>query len=293
MARSLASATVSQACFASGQSVENEGYQIIARSRGIDDHLARELTAWAPSHDSLQPGLAEAESVNGHKLADGRWCLSTTRFANEEYSGRGRNVVTWLLVADSEAITLLGSHPLRILDAALVAGWNPASEPAEEVLPQIELTGRSRVVNLEAVAHACAQFGAATIAGMVDALMDSAPCAIVLEGRRRLLLDAVLSLLPLAERATVTFTTGLSCSLRRPFRLHFLSPHDDAVRAYRRTFAGRVTDLRHASLAQPAPARGDSQLGELLAAKRWCDVRRYVLQAIPGSIGEPCGLSAG
>src|SRR4051812_47470309 len=95
-----------QALFTSLQAGENEGYQIAAHSRGVDAATHRELTAWGPSHDSLQPGTSEAGSINGHTLSDGRYCLSLTRTTSGEYSGRGANVATSLVIADADAMTL-------------------------------------------------------------------------------------------------------------------------------------------------------------------------------------------
>src|SRR5687768_13035354 len=88
-----------QALFTSLRSASNEGYQIAAHSEGVDEAARGELVAWGPSHDSLQPGIGCEGSCNGHSLADGRWCLSLTRSASDEYSGRGRNVATWTLLA--------------------------------------------------------------------------------------------------------------------------------------------------------------------------------------------------
>jgi hypothetical protein len=269
--------TLDQALFTSTRSAKNEGYQIACRSAGIDDATARELTAWAPSHDSLQDGLPEVESLNAHLLSDGRWCLSLTRFASDEYSGRGRNVATWLLLAETAAMEMFGFHPLRMIDAAMAAGWGRTPAADTEPLAEITLAGRGRLVNLEAVALVCARYGANAVAQAVDAVEQSQHVAIAVEGCRRVLIDAILSLIPARDRPAISFTTGLTTSLRRPFRLHLLSRAEEGLRTFHRTFSGDIVDLFPSSDSKTLLSERTRQLAELLAAERWCELRRQVM----------------
>src|SRR5436190_182001 len=259
-----------QALFASVQAGENEGYQIAGHSAGIDAATRRELTAWGPSHDSLQPGVSDAGSINGHALADGRYCLSFTRAATDEYSGRGANVATWLLVAGGDAAELCGHHPLRLLEAAMAAGWT-----REDVTQEIALVGRSQPVHLEAVAEACGIFAASARAALTDLVQHSEPLGLLLDHDQRLLIDALFSLLPVDRRLGVSFTTGLLPSANRPFQLHLLSPQTEMKNLFARTSRGQLFDLSD-RMAKPNSDRG-RKLAELLSEQRWSDARRLVL----------------
>ena len=61
-----------QAIFTSVRSERLDGYQLAARSSGVSDELAKELTAWGPAHDSLWDTRPTPRSVNFHPLTDGR-----------------------------------------------------------------------------------------------------------------------------------------------------------------------------------------------------------------------------
>jgi len=275
---SASSIVLEQALFTSLQSTDNEGYQIAACSSGIDDATSRELAAWGPSHDSLQPGLIEAVSINTHTLPDGRICFSLSRITDDEYSGRGRSVATWMLIADGSGFEMFGNHPLRLVDAASAAGWAVADEQADASCEPLSFAGRARSVNLEAVAQAVSVFGAETLAAIVERT-TSVPClGIAVSQNRRLLIDALFSLLPAAIRLQVSFTTGLMPSLRRPFRVHLLSPQAEVSRTFRRTFEGELIDLTQPNThAHPRSAEG-IELARLLKDQRWCEVRRRVMQ---------------
>lgn len=259
-----------QALFTSLQAGDNEGYQIAGHSSGVAGAAQRELTAWGPSHDSLQAGVSES-SINGHTLSDGRYCLSLTRTTSGEYSGRGVNVATSLLIADREAVALCGSHPLRLLEAALAAGWTSGETSAE-----ITLVGRSQAVRLEAVAKACGVFAPQALAALVERMQRDEPLGIVLDHDQRLLIDALFSLAAIDVRPTISFTTGLLPSAKRAFRLHLLRPESELKHLFTRITGGTLLDLRAAEL-QPA-TDGGRKLAELLGAQQWSDVRRRVIE---------------
>jgi hypothetical protein len=267
------SVTLDQALFASVRSAKNEGYQLVARSDGIDDALTREISAWAPTHDSLPEGDRELECVSLHVLDDGRWCLALTRSSGIEYSGRGRNVATWMLIADSLAIDAFAAQPFRLLDAAAMLPWPGWEVESPGAVPQLELlAGRSRL-NLQAVSLACTRYGAAAVASAVDAvLVASGPLAILAERNRRQLLDALLSLLPYDRCLNLSFTAGLACSPRRPFALHVVSG-EDQLRSFRRTFKGDVLDLR-SPVAATLQSSYASELHQLLRTEMWSQLAR-------------------
>jgi hypothetical protein len=266
----MIAATLEQALFTSVRTGANEGYQISEHSSGIDAATRRELSTWGPSHDSLQSDSGQPCSINLHTLVDGRCCLSLTRAASPEYSGRGANTSTWMLLAQADALAMFGHHPLRLLDAALTAQWTnlPATAP-------LSLVGRGRSVNLEAVAQASSLFGPATIAAMVDAALSKTALGIVISGRTRLLIDTLLSLIPLDLRGAVSFSTGLIPSLQRRFQIQCLLPHAELQQQFVRTAGGMIVDPTSAG-TQPT-TEGGRDLARLLEQQRWCEVRRRIV----------------
>jgi len=214
--------------------------------------------------------MGEAGSVNGHTLTDGRFCLSFTRVASDEYSGRGRNVATWLLIAGADAVELCGYHPLRLLESALAAGWMRM-----DVTQEVMLLGRSQPANLEALAQACSVFPAETLAALVERVGSAEPVGVLIEREQRLLIDAIFSLLPLSDRTAASFTTGLLPSAKRPFHLHLLAPQTDVKNLFTRVIGRQLCDP--SDLQVQATTDTGRKLAELLVLQRWSEAKRLVL----------------
>src|SRR5207237_7908046 len=92
-----------QAIFTSIHGHRLDGYQLAARTAGVNDALARELTLWGPAHDSLWDTRRDGRSVNFHPLESGDYCVSSTTLAGAEYSGRsgGRGyTLTFILLRE-------------------------------------------------------------------------------------------------------------------------------------------------------------------------------------------------
>src|SRR5687767_6025430 len=105
-----------QAIFTSTRGSRLNGYQLAARSNGVSEELAKELTTWGPTHDSLWDTRHDARSVNFHPLSTGTYCLSCTTIAGEEYSGRGGGrIYTQMFVLPGEALTRFAHDPFLIL----------------------------------------------------------------------------------------------------------------------------------------------------------------------------------
>ncbi len=94
---------VQQAIFTSARGPQLDGYQLTSRSEGISDNIAVELSQWGPPHDTLLKSDESATSINFHPLSDGRYCLSRTIHAGQEYSSRtGARVYTQMLIIPPE-----------------------------------------------------------------------------------------------------------------------------------------------------------------------------------------------
>src|SRR5690554_4688658 len=97
---------IEQAVFTSARTDRAEGYQLVARSPGVVEEDAREISVWCPSHDSLFEDGADAVSVNFFHLPSGAYCISKSEPAGAEYSGRrGAQVYTQCLVVSPEVLS--------------------------------------------------------------------------------------------------------------------------------------------------------------------------------------------
>ncbi len=263
--RNLSPAIVfEQARYTSACSESNEGYQLVEASEGIKSVMQRELAAWAPSHNSLQPDVAS--SLNGHTLADGSYCLSFTRCEQQEYSGRGRNFETRLLLASPETMARFGNHPLRALDAAQAVGWGTPVCDGQ----RLQFAGGSPLPHLMEVAQATQQCGVPLLTSLVELALGEEAFAITRTASARLLLEALFSLLPHEQRLKLSFTTGLAPSPRRPFRFHFLQPEREVEQEYRRTHAGILLHASDSSVNSLHAQR----LQELLENQQWSAASR-------------------
>ena len=73
---------IEQAIFTSAQSDHAVGYHLVARSPGVEEKDARELTIWGPSHESLETCDTTAVSVNFFRLPSGAFCVSKTELTS-------------------------------------------------------------------------------------------------------------------------------------------------------------------------------------------------------------------
>ena len=112
---------IDQAIFASGQTDQSAGFQLLGCSPGISAADARELAAWGPSHDALRDSAAAAVSFNFHPLPSGAFCVSRTVAAGAESSGRGRQIYTQCLVVGSRAFTLFANNAFNVWRATQAA----------------------------------------------------------------------------------------------------------------------------------------------------------------------------
>src|SRR3954447_470873 len=137
-----------QAIFTSIKGPRLEGYQLAAKSGGIDGELEKELAAWGPAHDSLWDTRHDARSVNFHPLTSGDYCLSCTTLAGGEYSGRsGGRVYTQMFVLRPALLQRFVSDPFLVLRALSAAGRLVAHDDLPTQLPTVPLLGRSGAVD--------------------------------------------------------------------------------------------------------------------------------------------------
>ena len=131
---------VDQAVFTSAITRRARGYQLVSRSRGIEEDVARELWRWSPSHDSLIGGDPETASLNWFRLTGGQLALSRTFYGGPEYSGRGGlQVITHVLLMRREQLFGYDDDPLAVARAAFALGHLHLKLHYPSEIPKVDL----------------------------------------------------------------------------------------------------------------------------------------------------------
>jgi len=248
-----------QAIFTSVKSSRLDGYQLAATSTGVTEAVVHELTTWGPAHDSLWDTRRDARSINFHSLASGDYCLSCTTLAGAEYSGRGGGrVYTQMFLLPPDVLGRFAHDPFLVLRALAAAGRLVVHDEVPEKLPRVPLLGRSEQPDSSLVPQVLDEIGAKVFDDLVEAVANSPHVAILTSGHVERLFQAILHAFSPQDRLTISFTTGLKDSPRRPFKL-FVLPNDPAiVRQSQRTSGVKIIDLVgddvRASGRSPQPA---------------------------------------
>jgi GTPase-associated protein 1 len=221
-----------------------DGYQLAARSSGIGEPLAKELTTWGPAHDSLWDTRRDARTVNFHPLSTGDFCLSWTTVAGEEYSGRGGGrVYTQMFVLPQEALRRFACDPFLVLRALAAAGRLVIHDQVPETLTSVPLLGRSDRPDSALATQVIDEIGATIFNDLVEAVSNASHVAILTNGQVERLFQSILHTFGPDDRLTISFTTGLKDSPRRPFKLFVLPNDPSIVRQSQRLNGCKVVDL--------------------------------------------------
>jgi hypothetical protein len=251
-----------QAIFTSVRSERLDGYQLAARSAGVSDELAKELTSWGPAHDSLWRNQPGATSVNFHSLSDGRYCTSLTTLSGAEYSGRGGGrVYTQMIVIAAEDLERFAGDPFLVLRALTASGRLMVYDQVPGELPSLPLIGRAGTFYAEWAEPLIETVGAETIAELAEAGTSDTPITVITNQQPERLFQVVLHQLTLAERMLVSLTTGLKPSSRRPFKFTVVPDDPQLVRQSTRMNQGRVIE----AVAQDSDSSSRQRLTALRA----------------------------
>lgn len=211
---------VDQAIFTSVQNGRVQGYQLAARSAGVDDRLAQALIRWGPSHAALCGVDPTAESINFHLVCNGRFALSRTVYGGPEYSDRGGfQLHTQFVIFDGEYLSKYDYNPVALFRLARTEGglqWSPGFSPQ---LPPVQIP----------------EANAAAFWPLPPSEWEDAFAKTIYERvrrRERLAITQCFHPLPLlqrlfhrfrdSQRLDISFTTGLKPTANRPFLLHLL-----------------------------------------------------------------------
>jgi GTPase-associated protein 1, N-terminal domain type 2 len=210
---------IEQAIFTSARSAHGEGYHLAAASAGVCDAVRRELSVWGPSHDSLLDPGPDASSVNFHRLTCGGYCVAKTVAAGAEFSGRGgAQVYTQFLIVPAEVLSRFSNNPFALLAAAFAQGSIEVLDRIPDVLPSFRLMGKAVAVDPTAVTQAAIDPGADVLAAAVETLLAGGSLLLV-GGNPARFMQGLFNCLPVAVRSTVSFSTGLKSSARRPYQI--------------------------------------------------------------------------
>lgn len=226
---------IEQAIFTSARTDRAAGYQLVARSPGIIEADAREISVWGPSHDSLFEDGADAVSVNFFRLPSGAYCVSKTEPAGGEYSGRrGAQIYTQCLVVSPDALARFGNNPFALLTAAFAQGSLRIYDELPKELEAFRLPGRAAPVDQSVFLQLQTDPGPAWVARLLSLMIAGQPFAIVGHPQPGCLVAGLINCLPPSCRTEMSFTTGLKYSPRRPYQINCVPLHQpDQRRALR------------------------------------------------------------
>jgi hypothetical protein len=213
-----------QAIYTSARTSRTRGYHLIAQSPGIDEHHARSLIQWCPSHAGLASDETEASSINFHPVSSGWVALSRTVYGGPEYSSRGGlQIVTRVLLLRDEQLDGYDSDPIALAQVAMSLGHLRFDPSAPAQLPPVELPDRP----LRAPSPQPDPSTYDIVQRVWQHLSSDKRVAVVNTTIPPLrTLAQLFDQIARRHRLDIAFTTGLKPSMNRPFHLHFLPSAD-------------------------------------------------------------------
>lgn len=220
----MQSIQVEQAIFASSDRGSVKGYQLVAKSSGVDRTISQELCRWAPTQ-MLSSSPADW-TINYFPVSDDWVAVTRTVLGGPEYSSRGgTQVVTRILLLSNEQFLCYHGNPVAVVRTAMALGamrlpanmtlakLDPLSLPARPLEEPLEEDDQTDPL-IEEIFALIRQAQRVAVIGL-DNPLDS-----IARLMPRLSVDA---------RRECSFTTGLAPAVRRPFQTHFLPAVDAAM----------------------------------------------------------------
>lgn len=275
---------IEQAIFTSALSEQSAGYQLVARSAGIDDADVRALVAWGPSHDSLLDPGPDAVSINFHPLPSGAYCVSRTTPGGQEYSGRaGPRMYTQCLVVLAEELQRFSNNPFALLAAAFAQGALRVCDRIPETLDPIRLSGRATAVDLAVLRPLASEPGPLWLGALVQAAVAGKQVGLAGAAQRQRLVAGLINCLPVECRTELSFSTGLRYSPRRPFRVVGVSDDVAEQRRLSRQFEILLLDASQRPPRELAfPSGWGGLIAHIVACGRWRFLAAELSQPRPG-----------
>jgi len=275
---------IEQAIFTSARTDRAAGYQLIARSPGVNESDARELVVRAPSHDALAGSGADAASVNFHRLPSGALAISKTVLSGDEYSNRGaERVYTQILLVPSALLARFSNNPFAVWRAAVAQGSAAVHETPPERLEPLRLAGRAAAVDVSLLRELTAAATVRLLSAALAPLLCRQDVVIVTKENRERLMEALLNCLPVDLRPSFSFSTGLRLSLRRPVQFALLPPDVSERRKLQRESRAIVICDEELEAHAPSCANGwGGFVARMLAAGNFAAFKNRLAEVPPG-----------
>jgi hypothetical protein len=200
------------------------GYQLVSRSKGIDESDTPALARWAPSHGALLMDANNRTSVNFHSLPSGRFALSRTCAGPMEYSGRGgRQLYTHFLIVDAAALECSDFQPFSIYRDAMALGYFLYQINPKEVLHAVRLSELHPRRDSSVWQDRAADLGLSQPRAVLDRLLSGQSVRFGYAGDRTALAECLIGMLPSDAVSRTSFATNLVPSSVRPFALSLVT----------------------------------------------------------------------
>ena len=222
---------VEQAIFSSSDRGSMKGYQLIAKSAGIDRETGKELCRWAPTR--MIDETPELWTINAFPIGEDRYAISRTVVGGPEYSSRGASqIVTLILVFTSDQFSCYAHNPILVARTAIAVGaLRLPMDAGQEKLDQVQLPGEPLYQAMDPMELRNSESAIFEEVNEVCGLLKAAN-RVAWIGHRDPLKTAgtLVTQLGSFERAKFSLTTGLAPAISRPFQLHFLRDADASMR---------------------------------------------------------------
>lgn len=236
-----------QAVFTSSKTRRGEGYHVVAKSPGISASQVIALTRWCPSHASLQSTDVHAESTNYHPLSTDMVAVSRTVYGLKEFSGRGGlQVVTVAIVLRRSQLAGYENNCFRLARVARSLGhlrWRP--QLPEQISP-IELPNSEWSETF--LQRELSDASDDTIGQVAGLLRTEQRVALIADSHPNQVAEQVVRRLPMEDRISCYFTTGLKWSKQRPFNLQLLNGIDTQLNMRIKSHNTRVVHAQHVTV---------------------------------------------
>jgi len=286
---------VDQAVFTSQASSHAQGYHLAAASADLTDEEKRALTRWGPSHDCVPDPLRRTTVVSSFRLPSGRAAVARTFAHGAEYSRRGAlRWYTQFVVLDEAIFRRFAANPFAILTAAIAGGCLNVHDSLPPVLPAIRLLGKASPLDVAGIEYAAALVGPRFLLEVLEQLLaHNGPVILTGSERYQRIIAGLLSLLPVAFRSGISFTTGLIPSAQRPFRIQpFYGPPIELERIKREKGATVVDFSRSPAELPPGAHPWTKFIAYVLNGSRWYLLKALFRRDDLPKCDDPAGLQA-
>ena len=223
--------TVEQAVFASNSNSRVRGYQIVARSAGVDGQVTHELVKWSPSHGGLVNEQRQATGLCYFRIGKRRLAFGHSVYGTPEFSGRGGlQTVTSYLVTCPEHLAGFQNDPWIFTLFARSQGllrYHPVLPDTLPAIPMQAAWSFGRLLcpaSLKSVDIEVAEKA-------LDAIAGDRRVAIIGPGNTVPTLRWILKHMEEERRLDLTFSIGIQPSVQRPFQLQFLDQANVRIRS--------------------------------------------------------------